>query len=420
MALDVEVGQVAASTGGGSQTVSVGFTPKAIILWGAFNRTTNAIVREDSSGFLGFSDGSNHGASTWQEEDNIASADNRRGSTNIASIKVTNGISTTVDSEATTTFQTNQFTIVWSNAPANAYLINYIIFGGDDITGVQLISQQKPTGGAPVTQDVNTDADVQNITEGKGIVFCMSPWRNNATEIGSNLNFSFGVTTKTITEANLGMSSDDGASTSICREHHTNIKFMSKFQASGATLLAECDFTGFDATGLTLNWTTNDSTADFLHFLIIKGGQWESGIETAKITTTGTKATTTSFQPKGLITFGVRRTASTGRALQDISLNIGAGTSSTARFCAGITNDEGNTTMQIHQWASNAIIHRIVNQSGTVLSEADIDSFNTLDFTLDWSNVGPNAFKFIWIICGDSAVAAGVPYPTIINSSVMM
>ena len=135
-------------------------------------------------------------------------------------------------------------------------------------------------------------------------------------------------------------------------------------------------------------------------FLIIKGAQWESGNETAR-TTTGTKATTTTFEPKGLYTFAVKRTAD-GSAQEDLNMNIGA-THGLTNDSGGMTDEDGVGTTNIGVMSSNTKLVRYNNaNSQAVLTESELDSFNPTDFTLDWTTVDGNAYKFLWVVCGNA------------------
>ena len=135
-------------------------------------------------------------------------------------------------------------------------------------------------------------------------------------------------------------------------------------------------------------------------FFIIKGGRWEVGNDTAKITTTGTKATTTSFKPKGLFLFNTARVA-TGIADEDITMNIGA-SDDTNETSGSMTDDDGATTTEIGIMSSSTKCLRVFNVlTQAALMEANVDSFNALNFTLNYTTVDSNAYKFGWIIIGN-------------------
>jgi len=38
-----------------------------------------------------------------------------------------------------------------------------------------------------------------------------------------------------------------------------------------------------------------------------------------------------------------------------------------------------------------------------VNAEANVDTFNCNDFTLDWTDAGTSEWKFVWCVCGDNS-----------------
>ena len=71
--------------------------------------------------------------------------------------------------EGSMTFQSDGFTITWDNNETNGTLIHYMVVGGTDITGAQVGHFAK--AGSTGIQSITTDADVQGIQDGEGVVF---------------------------------------------------------------------------------------------------------------------------------------------------------------------------------------------------------------------------------------------------------
>jgi hypothetical protein len=184
------------------------------------------------------------------------------------------------------------------------------------------------------------------------------------------------------------------------------------------TLIYEGEFNGFDASGFDINWTTNDAQGTLISYLIIKGGKWQAGQDTTK-TSTGTKATTTDFQPQSLLTSNAFRT---GTAWTGTRAHMALGLADGTTEAANVSADEDNLgTSVCTNWSS---ITKAQGEIATtvVLEEADLDSFNATDFTLDWTTASGVAIRFMWVVCADAAGAppSRVTYQTMVNQSAMI
>jgi len=149
-----------------------------------------------------------------------------------------------------------------------------------------------------------------------------------------------------------------------------------------------------------VNWTINNTQALPVIFLIIKGGLWESGFETAR-TLVGTKATNVDFEPCGLFTMSVKRvTAGTG--FEDINHNLGAADALT-NAAGAMTAENGASPTNVGDMSSVSKVVRYNNAvTQAVLAESDLDSFNPNNFILDWTTVDGNAYKFMWLASGNT------------------
>src|SRR3989304_4447059 len=182
-------------------------------------------------------------------------------------------------------------------------------------------------------------------------------------------------------------------------ERHLLSKCMVITDSDSGVLQAEADFTSITTT-LNITWTTNDAQASPIIFLIIKGGRWQTGNETA-LTAGTTKDTTTLFTPTGLITIAGRRTTE-GTSQQTGSFVIGARAGSN-EVAGGFSELDANTTMFYGRTLSNTKAIQILDQGAgapTVDGEADA-SFGTNKFTMDWTNLASSAWKFLWVVMAD-------------------
>lgn len=407
MALEVETGTFDKSTGAApaTQNITVGFDPKAVIIWGILRAPVDDTLKRDhgqpSMGFC--DDADNNRCISARSQNTISISNCHRKLSDTRVLQFINSVSNAIDSECTMTLGTLQFQLIWDVNDSIAARIHYMAFGGADITGTQVNHITKSTAAAPVTQTITTDADVQGITDNKGIVFLLNGGVTDF-NIASDLVFNLGVATAGAgEEGNIQISCDDNAGTSIIRESIQDNEILSFYSPSSGTIDTRGVFQGFNSSGFDITWNPNSANAFFIPYLIIKGGQWESGNDTAKITTTGNKSTTTIFQPKALLTFILRKTTN-GNALENAVLSLGAveGTTETTmtyyeRGAAAITVvNIGSSITKLNQ----------VIEFNTVLSEAELASFNATDFTLNYTTVDANAYKFIWVVGADDAVGA--------------
>lgn len=382
------------------QSVAVGFQPKALVIWGEQLTTSDIDSNASGSGFQGFVDDSGgNRCMSGNNRNNVTPVESSKNMSATHAIQFLDFFS--LDAEAIVTLTASGFDISWTTQNAIASRIHFIAYGGDDITGTQVLDLNKLSTVVPATQNIATNADVQNIVEGNGVLF-MGYSGGSIGSFGNDMSPGIGIATKAAPSLQNGMVAwmdNRGANPSIPRQVHKDAQIVHNIRASDGLLRDEGVFGGFTASGFDIDWgPATTSTGPRLIFLIIKGGQWETGNETAR-TTTGTKATTTVFQPKGLFTLSVKRTAD-GDAPEDLSANIGAA-DGTNHSSASTTDESAVIPTNIGIMSSVTKLVRYHNPSNqAVLTEADLDSFNATDFTLDWTTVDGNAYKFIWLVCG--------------------
>ena len=412
MALDVEVGTFTKTTAGAPTTdvVSTGFTPKAVIIWGNLGDTSEAERDGDIQQSTGWSDGTNDRCIAMFDEDEAVAEVAQRYFATAKSIVFINATVAVVEGDID--FNASDFTVNWSVNDSTASRIHYIVYGGADITGVMVGQFSKTNAAAPVTQNIPTDADVRGITNGTGMVMLMMHRGTNTNGNLINCNTDWGAATSDDgnEEGSICCMFDSGTNRGEPRQAYSEIKVMEMRNPASGALGAEADLNAWldDGTnGFQLNWTTNDTGQQRCAFLIIKGGQWELGNETAS-TSVATKTTTTAFQPKAVFMFGMRRTVA-GQAREDLCFQIGAsdGTVESSSQIAAVNNAaETHVGTASSTTKSNRILTPADPGAPTVDGEADVDSFNATDFILDWTNAAGSAWKFLWIVCGDNAVGA--------------
>lgn len=408
MALDVETGTFDADSSGTpsqTQNVSVGFDPKALIIWGNLLATTNADTRASQSFSRGFVDDANNNVcNSFQNEDSPARSDSRRTANGAEALRFMSPTSNVIVKTATITLGTGQFTLTWVINDTNGSKMHWIAFGGADITGTRCSSFIKSTTTPNVVQSVNvTDSDVKNITAGEGVLFMMSI-HNTLQDLLNDGIQPFGMATKITEMGTHTISQDDNTAANEPFQATADNKILQSYAIGTTTLNYEGEFDGFDADGFDIDWTTNNAAADFVYYLIIKGGKWQVGNDTHRITTTGTKTTTTDFQPKAVIIQQAGRTAN-GIANEDFSYNFGAAASITSETSSSVSSDDNADPMRQGIMSSITRIARVLNGADeSVLSEAELNAnFSASEFVLNYTTVDANAYKFTWCVCGDEA-----------------
>ena len=409
MVLETETGTFtkdSTGTDGATNVISTSFQPKAIIMWGVLQQTSDTESGGNASFSHGFSDGVNHRCVDIRLEDNVARSDYRRAQNNDGVLGFLDPGGVGFLAKASVVFNVADFTVTWDLNDTSASRIHYIIYGGSDITGVQVSDFVKDSSGTqPINQSITTDADVQNITAGQGIVFFLHCHKTAFNTEANDLFLQLGAASDTTEEALFSSAGDDNDAVGdpICANRSD--KCIIGYGPATTTLQYEAEFNGFDLAGFDVNWTTNDLIADIISYMIIKGGKWEVGTETAG-TVTGNKVTTTGHLPKSLLVVNNLQTATGIVENIDQSYNIGASDATTETSGAWTDND-GSATTEIGRASSITKLARILNQdtagAPTIDGEANVASFNATDFTLDWTNAAAALYRFMWVIAGNQA-----------------
>lgn len=159
----------------------------------------------------------------------------------------------------------------------------------------------------------------------------------------------------------------------------------------------------FDSGGFTLTHASYGNAVKFKYLALRDtGGSFKVGIETQK-TSTGTKATTgVGFQPSGLLFLGAGH--ATSNAVQnDCTHCVGvaaraepSGIAQHAESSSKIWNNSGSNSVWTK--ADRCLMHVTpAEPPGAANAEAEVDSFDTDGFTLDWLVADATARKFGYI-----------------------
>jgi hypothetical protein len=390
MALSAKVGNFIGRVSVGSDAITgVGFQPKAVIFF-ADLRTTDGTSTSGSSNIdmpmcLGIATGASEEA-FYAQEDDFTSGAQAAGSGKSMRLygNGTGGLNCEFD---VTSLDADGFTLNYTNVDIRPVL-NYLALGGSDLTNAKVLS----AGGAP-----NTIGNVAYTGAG---------FRPDA------IIFLLGLDS-THDRGGWGMAVSS-SQRACCSSQYSG--GLTRYQRSDkcvcsltSVLTHEADLVSMDADGFTLNWTTASNLGannPNLFALCLKGGQYHVATISEK-TSNGTKAETgVGFTPKALLFGSVGKTAGTSVASDLINLMFGS-TAGTSQRAAVELVDNANAVARLDR--AKVLVH--TNDSGTTKGEADLSSFDSDGFTLNWTNTDGTARESFYMAFGDTASAGQTILP---------
>jgi hypothetical protein len=178
-----------------------------------------------------------------------------------------------------------------------------------------------------------------------------------------SIGFSDGTNDRAVTTA-----STHNASTSSGRRRHADDKIILAItNGSSSSIEWECKLTSLDADGFTLNWTTNNASADLIGYICLGG----SDITNVKAGTFDNSnvignqdVTDVGFRPSIVFLTNQRLTAANPVSASGSILSLGAATSSSEQFALAFIARHGLTTR------SNAFSAQLTDHCYVGLSES--------------------------------------------------
>jgi hypothetical protein len=401
--MKVAKGTFAANTGTGSQSVTgLSFQPKAVIFF------ATALTAEGYGAHAQMSVG--FATSSTEEyavhvgfEDNQTSTDTGRNAFSDRCISIPNASAaeTSQDGAADfTSFNSDGFTINWSDAPSSAWLIHYLALGGDGLTNAKAGNFTIATSGSPQAfTPLSFQPDL--------VIFLGARIGSPLGTGGSTAHFHLGAATGASEEAGLCIFSlDNNAAGGNVGQQQLSTASVMVSTSGTATEDLRADLASMDASGWTLNVTNLPSAALIPGYLALKGDGFKVGVETQK-TSTGTKETTgIGFTPAGLLVFGCNAASSASYDNTQMRLSIGAsdGTNEGGIWIQDVEIDNSQNAQSTY--TSKVLRHATADS--TTDAEADLSAFGSGSFTLNWTTVASaTAREFIYVAFeADAAVAA--------------
>lgn len=365
----------------------VGFRPTAIIFWASTSSGAWTTSYGNSGIGVGFTTGvaESQAVAIWNNSGSLNSNTTRIMHAK-AIVLATFGSGTQAEADLTS-FDADGFTVTWTtNAVATAgTVINYMAFGGTDLSNAKVVSWTAPAAtGTKAVTGVGFKPDV---------VFHTSI--SNATaSVNTNAGrLSLGAMDSSGNQWSLAETFDNAVNPSISsRRFETNRTLI------GSSMSAS--FTSMDSDGFTTNFDTTTSglyvvslCLDFSTNGRVKVGSFTTG-------GVGSQATTgVGFQPKGLFTAGVGDTA-TGTSNDSITL-IGGTSGTTSSKVAGMSypNNTANNPSRAYA-ADKAVLGAVAANAATVISEADLTSFDSDGFTLNYTTASSSGYYVGYVAVG--------------------
>lgn len=236
-------------------------------------------------------------------------------------------------------------------------------------------------------------------------------WSNNSLANSSTGGFSFTLgaaassTSRCVGYGNVDTSLSSGSYAAGI----DNTKVYESIIGSTNTISSAADLTSFDADGFTLNWTTTDATARVANYLALGGADITNVFVGNSLgnSANGSQAITgVGFQPDTIIFFACRTTSTA-----PISNTSGSSARPTIGFASSSSNrgvvhsqDKYDTVAsraasQSYQVTSSVLAWlNEANDSGTMSSEADLTSFDSDGFTLNWTTTNGTG-RYFYYIC---------------------
>jgi hypothetical protein len=403
MAAQYKVGRFTQTSGGTPQDQSingVGFEPKGLWLFTVVEGGSIDTILNHNAGSIGWSDGTNNRAIAFRDENAVITSDTEkviRNDTVIRPWRFTDGAGrglATVKS-----FDADGFTLTWTQL-GFGYEIYYVAFGGDDLTAVEVGSFTGPASTG--IQNVATGIDTADFLA----IMCVGTTVENTQLAHSQI--MLGMASSPANQCVCSIVSRDNVNPGDTSRYQRTNEIIAVRSAGGAggSVFSEATLDAFTALGFDLDWTDAGTGQTFIYFTA-KGGKWEVGNGTFPLTVS-TKSFATGFEPKGLFTMGFGNVAITS-VVDDTVFHVGA-TDGTDNVGISVSSDDGvspTVTQRYHSETKSIVT--LDPASAATTDEADIDSFNASNFTMDFTKVSGIAKEFLWFVFGDNDTPPPTP-----------
>jgi hypothetical protein len=389
-----KVGSFTKSTGGtGAQSVThnLGVTPKALILW-TDGKTNESFAVTFWVGF-GMTDGTTSYSSSVYSLNNANTANASRRMAAKALTIVTQNEVTTAEADLQS-WNTTTFTLNWTTNNATAYVIHYLIIGGNVSAKVKNWQMRNSTGNQSVT-GIGFQPDVViNVHCGDGF-----------TALGSitAVGFGLGVMDNWGNQWAAYVYSRDNAGTSDTqRGQQTNASIFA-FDRS-LTVTDKASYVSMDSDGFTVNFSTVTANANQVFSLALSGMNVKAG-NFLKSTSTSVPVTQSvtgvGFTP-GAVFLASFQDVTQASPVANTRLGIGAG-DGTTQGSSSISDTDGLNYSSVDAIdKTSKVFMKDNNDTPAIDAEANLSSMDSGGFTLSWTTNDAVATQMLYLALGTS------------------
>ena len=383
--------------------------PKGLILWGsALSGATFGTTSDAGATCVGFSDGTAGRCLVYGVEDNTTPANANRIADRTAfrmmNVTGTNSVTGSLES-ASASFSTNSFTLTWS-ASTLATVGFYFVFGGDDITSVQVKDFEMGT---------TATGEVEYTGLGDKYDMCMLLTAGfSSSNWGANFFTPNGIHSVSVHASDTNekswccniRSSDNVATTANHRLQNRN-RLLHTMGGSVPAQQQAAKWQGWTSDGFILNWMDQPSFAT-LSFtgLFVKGGKWDAGSFIQPTTTqeVPTLLSPSNSAPEAVMAFSINNTAlaeGTSSGITGSTWTVGAQDTTGGKGClsysgvSAVTNPQENTQMNNNTFMK--YITAVVGTTPTTDAQCTISDMATDgQFTVDFTTVDSTERQTVW------------------------
>ena len=392
-ALRVTTGVFDKKTSNGTQAIAgIGFTPKVLMCW--YGGATADDTWQDflRRGFGAATSATNRYACGDAAEEDLVTSNCQviKSPAHVISIVSPSG---SIEGEADlTSFDSDGFTLNWTNNNATAYKIHYLALGGtDEIEDAKIISF--------VTSTSNGQQSVTGAGFRPDSVICFGNTRINSQEDGVHVH---GGILLAVTDGINHVGTQTFLLDASGSEAHARTIDIDGFLEGCTNTPGEdlhSEFVSMDDDGFTFNQINASPSPGYRIFaLCIKGIYTNTKNFNSEVSTTGNKAYTgVGFEPVGLLTFGSTQSVDDAVATRGI-LSIGAsdGTNDNALMSGA---ERGIGDLACISKVGSIVVIDTTDPMATLATteEGTFTSFDSDGFTIDWTTSDANAIRNLYM-----------------------
>lgn len=389
----------------GNQTIVSGlpFNVKAYELFCFYTSADNTFA--SAGGFAaGMSDGTESGTGCTLSMDAAGTSDTGRCHSNSVLIisSMTNPSAADAVAEHVS-FGTGTIVVNWTNAPATAWRIFGIAYGGADLTvEVNRYTLDRTTTGNQAYATTMSNPECAHFL---GTVSETVPLSE-----ANGAEMAFGIAVSSTKRAVMGIVSENAVGTMDTWRVLDDTKCLLGMDETTGALDYACDFVSWNANGFTLNHTMAAGSSSFVFYaLLFKGAKYDLGV-VAKRTTTGDTVINPSGvgSIKGLMLFSDGTTKSaTVQSHARISIGVATSVTTEGGGWSG-DSDAANSAVCASRTSSTNVLVMATEAStatsSTLTGVANITAMGSNTFTLTYTTATSLVGDIVWWVIGEITI----------------